>query len=278
MQDAFAFCAELVRAADRDRFIASLFAPAEKRGALHALYAFNVEVARVRELAHAALPGEIRLQWWTDVINGERTEEAVANPVAVALLATVARHDLPAMKLTELIEARRFDLYEQPMASVADLETYARATSSALFSLGALILGGGDVGAVATPAGIAYAVVGLLRAFPVHVARHQLYVPLDVLDRHQVQQHDVFAGRSSGALTAALAETRNLARGHLAAVRAVIGDVSQSTIPALLPVALVRPALSLLERSDPFAPKELPAWRRQWLIWRAAQNPARIAG
>lgn len=278
MQDAFAFCAELVRAADRDRFIASLFAPAEKRGALHALYAFNVEVARVRELAHAALPGEIRLQWWTDVINGERTEEAAANPVAVALLATVARHDLPAMKLTELIEARRFDLYEQPMASVADLETYARATSSALFSLGALILGGGDVGAVATPAGIAYAVVGLLRAFPVHVARHQLYVPLDVLDRHQVQQHDVFAGRSSGALTAALAETRNLARGHLAAVRAVIGDVSQSTIPALLPVALVRPALSLLERSDPFAPKELPAWRRQWLIWRAAQNPARIAG
>lgn len=278
MQDAFAFCAELVRAADRDRFIASLFAPAEKRGALHALYAFNVEVARVRELAHAALPGEIRLQWWTDVINGERTEEAAANPVATALLATVARHDLPAMKLTELIEARRFDLYEQPMASVADLETYARATSSALFSLGALILGGGDVGAVATPAGIAYAVVGLLRAFPVHVARHQLYVPLDVLDRHQVQQHDVFAGRSSGALTAALAETRNLARGHLAAVRAVIGDVSQSTIPALLPVALVRPALSLLERSDPFAPKELPAWRRQWLIWRAAQNPARIAG
>lgn len=278
MQDAFAFCAELVRAADRDRFIASLFAPAEKRGALHALYAFNVEVARVRELAHAALPGEIRLQWWTDVINGERTEEAAANPVATALLATVARHDLPAMKLTELIEARRFDLYEQPMASIADLETYARATSSALFSLGALILGGGDVGAVATPAGIAYAVVGLLRAFPVHVARHQLYVPLDVLDRHQVQQHDVFAGRSSGALTAALAETRNLARGHLAAVRAVIGDVSQSTIPALLPVALVRPALSLLERSDPFAPKELPAWRRQWLIWRAAQNPARIAG
>lgn len=278
MQDAFAFCAELVRAADRDRFIASLFAPAEKRGALHALYAFNVEVARVRDLAHAALPGEIRLQWWTDVINGERTEEAAANPVAVALLATVARHDLPAMKLTELIEARRFDLYEQPMASVADLETYARATSSALFSLGALILGGGDVGAVATPAGIAYAVVGLLRAFPVHVARHQLYVPLDVLDRHQVRQHDLFAGRSSGALTAALAETRNLARGHLAAVRAVIGDVSQSTIPALLPVALVRPALSLLERSDPFAPKELPAWRRQWLIWRAAQNPARIAG
>ena len=33
MQDAFAYCAELVRTADRDSFIASLFAPAKHRGA-----------------------------------------------------------------------------------------------------------------------------------------------------------------------------------------------------------------------------------------------------
>jgi len=50
MQDAFAYCAELVRTADRDRFVSSLFAPAEHRAALHALYAFNIEVARVLEV------------------------------------------------------------------------------------------------------------------------------------------------------------------------------------------------------------------------------------
>ncbi|MGC1447408.1 MAG: squalene/phytoene synthase family protein, partial [Xanthobacteraceae bacterium] len=86
MQDAFAYCAELVRQADRDRFLASLFAPVEHRGALHALYAFNVEVTRVREAAREVLPGEIRLQWWTDVLSGERSGEAGANPVAAALL------------------------------------------------------------------------------------------------------------------------------------------------------------------------------------------------
>ena len=94
MQDAYAYCAELVRTADRDRFIATLFAPAEQRGALHALYAFNVELARVRDVAHTALPGEIRLQWWSDVINRERDDEAQANPVAAALLATMERHGL----------------------------------------------------------------------------------------------------------------------------------------------------------------------------------------
>ena len=140
MQDALAYCAELVRAADHDRFIATLFAPVDRRGALHALYAFNAEIARVRDVARAALPGEIRLQWWSDVINGERAGEAGANPLAAALLATVERHRLPSAKLIDLIEAHRFDLYDDPMAAVGDLEDYARRTSSALFALAMQIL------------------------------------------------------------------------------------------------------------------------------------------
>src|ERR1700729_2002729 len=176
MQDPFAYCAELVRQADRDRFLSSLFAPSEHRGALHALYAFNVEVARVREVAREPLPGEIRLQWWSEVLRGERAEEASANPVASALLAVIERHRLAATKLTALIDARCFDLYDDPMARLADLEAYARKTSSTLLALAAHILAGvdGDVmEPVANPAGIAYAIAGLLRAFPLHAARRQ---------------------------------------------------------------------------------------------------------
>src|ERR1700722_8038738 len=122
MQDPFAYCAELVRQADRDRFLAALFAPAEHRDALNALYAFNIEIARVREVAREALPGEIRLQWWCEVLDGERREEASANPVAAALLPTIERYRLAVAKLQDLIEARRFDLYDEPMAAMADLE------------------------------------------------------------------------------------------------------------------------------------------------------------
>src|SRR5271163_1024383 len=141
MQDAFAYCAELVRAADRDRFLAALFAPLEHRQALHALYAFNIEVARVREAAREPMPGEIRLQWWRDVIGGERGGEAQAHPVAAALLATIERYRLAASRLTALIEARRFDLYDEPMATIADLEACASNTSSALFYVAGQILG-----------------------------------------------------------------------------------------------------------------------------------------
>ena len=277
MQDGFAYCAEFLRAADRDRFIAALFAPVERRGALQALYAFNAELARVRDVAHATLPGEIRLQWWSDVINGERAEEAGANPVAAALLATIERHRLPSAKLTELIEARRFDLYDDSMPGIGDLESYASKTSSALIGLAAQILTGMEVEAIAEPAGIAYALAGLLRAFPLHVARRQLYVPQEILERHQVRLHDLFAGRSSAGLVSALAEMRNLARRHLAAADERMSTLPETAIPALLPVALVRRALDRLERSPPFKPAEIPPWRRQWLMWRAARNPTRIA-
>ena len=278
MQDPFAHGAELVRATDRDRFIASLFAPAEHRGAICALYAFNSEVSRVRETAREALPGEIRLQWWNDVINRDRDEEARANPVAAALLTTIERYRLSSAKLVDLIEARRFDLYDDPIATVADLETYARKTSSALLALAAQILAGTNVEAVATPAGIAFAIAGLLRAFPRHAARGQLYVPIELLDRHQVHPHDIFAGRSSAGLQAAFAELRDLGRRHLDVAHQRMAALPPLAMPALLPVALVRPALMWLEGGDPFSPAEIAPWRRQWLIWRAARHPARIAG
>jgi phytoene synthase len=278
MQDAFAYCAELVRTADRDRFLASLFAPADRRDALHALYAFNIEVARVREVAREPLPGEIRLQWWSDVLNGEREGEAQANPVAAALLATVTRHRLVVSTLTALIEASRFDLYDEPMATVGDLEAYAKSRSSVLLALAAQILAGMGAEIAAGPAGMAYAIAGLLRAFPLHAGRRQFYVPIELLDRHKVRQQDIFAEKSSAGVKAALSDLRALAREHLRAAHPRIVALRRSVIPAFLPVALVRPSLDRLERSDPFAPREIPAWRRQWLIWRAARNPARIAG
>lgn len=278
MQDVSAYCTQLVRTADRDRFLAALFAPAQHRDALYALYAFNVELTRVREAAREPLPGEIRLQWWSEVIGGVRGDEARANPVASALLAAIDRHRLPPAKLLALIEAHRFDLYDKAMATLADLEAYAKKTSSAVIAIAAQILAGDEMEEVAQPAGIACAIVGVLRGFPLHAARGQLYVPRDILERHRVLTQDIFAGRSSDGLAAAIAELRDLGRRYLASTREAMTSLPDEALPALLPVALVRPWLERLERSAPFSPAEISPWRRQWLIWRAARHPARVAG
>jgi phytoene synthase len=275
--DAFAYCAQLVRQADRDRYVASLFAPAEKRDALYALYAFNAEIARVREAAHEALPGEIRLQWWSDVIAGERTGEARANPLAAALLDVMERNRLSPDRLITLVEAHRFDLYDEPMRDIAQLETYARQTSSALFALAVRILAEIEAESVCTPAGMAYAVTGVLRALPVHVSRGQSYLPAALLDEYGANVHDLAAGRSSPSLDVALGELRALARSNLDKVGERIADLPQQAIPALLPLAPVGLLLDRFRKSPALQPADISPWRRQWLIWRAARNPARIA-
>jgi phytoene synthase len=281
MQDTH--CEALVRAADKDRFLATLFAPAEHRAALHALYAFNVEIARVREVVREPLAGEIRLQWWSDVLRGAGRGEVEANPVAAALLATIARYKLPLERIEALIAARRFDLYDDPMGTLADLETYADGASSGLMALAAQILSAGsepDIGSLAHHAGLAQAMAGLLNAFPVHVGRGQLFVPLEILERHGARRQDAAGGQATPELLAALAELRLCARRHLVAARELIATAPPAALPALLPGALVGPTLARMERTDydPFVPVAIAQWRRQWLIWRAARRPRRMFG
>src|SRR5262245_2544082 len=280
--NSFAHCERLVRAADKDRFLAALFAPRSHRRALFALYAFNVEVARVREQVREPIAGQVRLQWWSDMLAGAGHGEVAAHPVAAALLATIERYRLPVRPLADLVEARHFDLADTPMAAIGDLEDYADKTSSALIALAAQILNGGadpGIGKLAFEGGIAYAMAGLLTAFPLHAARRQLYVPMSVMDRHQARREDVFAGKATTQVRAALAEMRLHARRHLNAVKPLIASAPPALLPALLPIALVRPRLARMERRkyDPFKPGDVPQWRRQWVLWRAARRPERIA-
>jgi len=56
--------------------------------ALYSLYAFSLEITRVRRDCPRIPCGEIRLQWWRDAINGARSGEASASPVRRLLDAT----------------------------------------------------------------------------------------------------------------------------------------------------------------------------------------------
>jgi phytoene synthase len=178
--------------------------------------------------------------------------------------------------LIDIIDARVFDLYDEPMSSTAALETYCRETSSVLIRLAAMILDGESaehLGPSADHAGIAYAITGLLRALPWHAARGQVYVPDDILAAHGIGGEDVLEGKTTPAIRAALADMRALARRHLAA--AYQHNVPAAIAPALLPVALSETYLRRMESRgyDPFkTPVEVPQWRRQWILWWSAHR------
>jgi phytoene synthase len=279
MQDAFEHCGRLVREADRDRFIAALFAPAAKRPALHAIHAFAIEIARVRDVVSAPLPGEIRLQWWRDALTAVGHGEVGAHPVAAALLDTIARYRLPLEPLLGMIEARRFDLYDEPIRSTDELETYAAQTVAAPMRLTVEILAaaqGVDLDALVRHAGIAEATTDLLRALPLHASRRQVYIPVQILQRHGAGVEELFAGRVTPALRAAVADLRGLARRHFSAAAALASKLGPEAMPALLPVALVPAWLDRMDRTDdPLRPPDIAPWRRQWMLWRAARRPLR---
>ncbi|MGA7390639.1 MAG: phytoene/squalene synthase family protein [Pseudolabrys sp.] len=279
MQNHFEYCARLVREVDRERYLATLFAPAGYRNALFALYAFNVEISRVRDFARESMPGEIRLQWWREIFLGERAEEAASNPTAAALLETLGQYNRE--RLIALIDAHTFDLYNEPMPAISDLQSYAVTTTGSIFELAASILCGDtglEVAALAAEAGQAQTIANVLAQLPRHAARRQLYVPVEVLQHYRAEPDDIFALRATPEVRAALAELRLRARRHLARVGAAGTEIPKNMQPAFLPLAPLWRWLRDMERPDydPFRPPQVAPWRRQWRIWRAAKSFRRV--
>lgn len=273
LASAYAHCDEAVRSGDKDRWLAALFAPAERRPDLMALYAFNLEIASIRERVSEPLPGEVRLQWWRDVLTGEGRGDILAHPVAAAMVDMVFRHGLSIQPLLALIDARVFDLYDDPMPSLLDLEGYCGETSSALMQIAALILAEGrDPGTadLAGHAGIAYAITGLLSAFALHAARGQVFVPLEILAAEGATREDVVARRNSPQIRAALSVLRDVTRRHLTTADRLTAEADSVVLAAIAPVATVFARLARLDATlDPFAPpREVSQWRLQWAMWR----------
>lgn len=282
LRAAYEHCRRIVAAGAKPRYWAALYAPAERRAGLYALYAFDHEIAHVRHRVREPVAGEIRLQWWRDVLAGTRDEEAAAHPVAAALSATIRRHALNVERLLGLIDAHGFALYGEPVATVADFERFAGDTGGAILLLGARLLGVDDEAAsgICREAALAQAHAGALERLAQETARGRVVLPLDVLGRYGADAATVLSGEATFELRAGLAELRLRARRHLAAAGALLPRAPQDILPVLLPAALVKPALAHMERRgyEPFAFREPPLWRQQWLIWRAARDPRRIFG
>jgi phytoene synthase len=268
--NSLAECEAIVRKADPDRFIATLFAPAGKRPLLFALYAFNHELAHVGESVREPMMGEIRLQWWREAVVGARGGQPRAHDVARGLAEVFAAVDLPNELFDAIIDARAFDLDTEPFATLDALEVYADATSGNLMRLAARVLGDdGRHGDLALEAGIAMALTGILRAIPFHASRRKLFLPADMLS--EVDIEETFAGRETANLKAVIGLIAARAREHLAKARRM--PKPGTALAAFLPAALVPGYIRLVAKPafDPFkTPAEVPVYRRQLALLRAS--------
>lgn len=238
-------CLDIVRAGDKDIFLATLFAPEIAQPHLFALHAFAVEVARIPRLVSEAQIGEIRLQWWADTLDAIAKGEAQSHPVAKALADAIQQHSLPIAPLLTLVEARRFDLYADAMPDVTAMEAYFGETQSVLFQLACLVLNPTAAPKAAMSAGFAGVAFGLSRA---------------LLAAETTAK--ILPTSTSREALLTLAETR------FSEARAAISALTSDLLPAFLPLAIVPLNLAAAKCGAP----SVSQWRKQWQLWRAARR------
>ncbi len=252
------------RAGDPDRYLAALLAPRQARAGLIALAAFLGEIARIPGLVREPLMGEIRLQWWRDVIADARDGAATGSPIADALLIAIERHALPRDLFFAILEARSRELDPDFAPTEQDLERQLGDTEGTAFRLAARILGAGESAAATEllhAAGQCYGRVSLLRALPSSLAQGRSLLPLPA------------APTGGGPDWAGLAApVLHSAETWLKAVRARVPAAPTAVFRAILPVALVEPYLAALERLGPdiaLEKTDISPLTRVWRLWRA---------
>lgn len=238
--------AAAVRAHDWPRYIAIQFAPESKRTDLTTLFAFNAEIDRITRIASDPLPGEIRLQWWREVLSGEREGDAAGHPLAGALLNIVRQHKLPLAALDRFLEAKAFALYHDAFPDTVSFEAWCGETEGALLQLAALLLDP-EASAKASDAsghgGIALAVSTILADLPRTRTRGQCWIPADILAACGLARETFVAGSDGKAVANAVAAFSEKGLKHFSHFKEATMGMPKTLRPAFLPVFAAKLAL-----------------------------------
>lgn len=272
MAEIASYCAQMLRRQDADRYLTALFARGDRREALFALYAFNLELARAREVVSEPFMGLIRLQWWRDAIDEIYQGRIRAHEVVRPLAKAIAAYGLGRASFDRLIATRERDLDADSPADLAALVDYARGSSGTLVELALEILGEptAAVREAGEATGVAWALTGLLRAVPFHAARRRLYLPADLMAEAGLTPGQLFEHGSSPALQPVVCAVAGEAADWLSRARKRSAQVARRFQPALLPATLAAGYLRRLTAAgyDPFDGRvqQTPPWR----VWNLA--------
>jgi|APTNR8051073442_1049403.scaffolds.fasta_scaffold11949_2 phytoene synthase len=267
------YCAEQARRFDNDRFVCSLFAPESCRESIWGVLALNLELARLPEVVREPMLRQIRLAWWReridDVFDGRPGDHAVLQSLARA----VGDHGISRCHIDRMVEGRARDLEADPVPNtMTDLLSYVDATSASATRLALEVLDGrsdADM-RVAGHVGVAWGLVGLMRAVPFHARHGRSYVPraLDLPADVPVTNPSRSNGRARLRLT--VERIIEKAADELRQARALRSSVSPKAMPALLPATVAQVYVSRFARTnyDAYDPRiEAPSPLRLYRLW-----------
>jgi phytoene synthase len=268
--DQAAIIAAQLRELDRDAYLASLVLPNHARLAVQTLHAFAAELAAVHRRVREPMPGEIRLQFWHDALEGERHGDVESNPLAKSLFETIESHQLSKVPLLRMVAAHRFDLYQDPMPDKNQFEGYAGEVSSIIFQYAAQICANETdepetFNDAAGHLGVAQTYVRALHSFEHDRRRAQIFLPLNVFEAYGVKDVDIFAGAQKEQILQALSSCAEEARTHLDKAKSAIKACPGTAKPAFAAWPFIDADLtrmqSALDKGEWYAAK-MSDWRK----------------
>lgn len=258
---------ELLQSADPDRRLAALFAPADARARLFALYAFNHEIGKIAEATSEGMIGEMKLTWWRDAVEDIYAAEPRVRRHDVAeglagLAGRIGREDIMA-----LIDARIDDVRARPFASLDEILAYVDATAGRLMRLALRLCEAELDEATLRAAGRAWGLTGLLRAFPVRAQIGRAPVGGDDLQRAGATPAMLAQGLGEAKVAEAVQPVRQAAQTAIADLRAA-RPLPAEAVPAAGYALLARAYLANLpDRPYLIGPDRPLLFRQARLTW-----------
>lgn len=250
------YCAKQTKSHDYDRFLVTLFAPTSVREDLFTLYAFNHEVAKIREVVSEPMLGEIRLQWWREAIDGIESGSPRNHEIVLPLNETYNRHSLTKDMFYKVIDARTADIYDDNPATITDFEKYLGDTSGNLMRIAAWMLGERDehVLSVTYDLGLVWGLIGTLRTIRYHISLNKLSLPQDLLHEYGVSKHQLFSMEESDGLRAMVGALCQNAEVYLKQIASEKKHLTKEVRSIFLLTALSKSYLNMFKKAgyNPF--------------------------
>ncbi len=236
----------------REDYLASLFLSENVRADAQALLAFSAELNTVRHRVSEPTPGEIRLQWWHDALDGKGRGAVRSNPIAHGLLNAIETHQLPIVPLKRMIAAHRFDLYDDPMTEANQFEGYAGETRATVYQFIAMMLAPNDSDPTvfadgAGHLGVAKCYVDRLFSFGHDATKGQIYLPISVFSSFGVSDKEILAGLSNTELVHAMSAHLESATKHLRQAKLAISQLPKEVRPAFASSAILGPQMKQMK-------------------------------
>ena len=187
-------CAQVARRSSSNFYYAFMLLPAERRRALHAVYAFCRFVDDIADDESVRDPAYL-LDRWRDEL-GRVYAGDPTRPVSRALADSVRRFNIPRQHFEDVIAGVEMDLSRDRYATFEELRLYCYRVASAVGLICIEIFGYRNPSAksYAENLGIAFQLTNIMRDVREDAGRKRIYLPLEDLERFRVGEGDILRG------------------------------------------------------------------------------------